>query len=153
MRENEEQTYTCSECGAVVNEGNMYTFDEHVLCDVCLERLTVTCDNCGRRIWRTDAECDSYIALCSHCYEYIQKENSAARFFECCVYQSGYDNNFVASSLLYNSYLNYCKQNGLSYIGKAQFYKLEKVLMLDHSRTAKERGYKGVRLVNRKFDI
>ena len=86
-------------------------------------------------------------------YEYIQKENSVARFFECCVYQSGFDNDFVSSSLLYNSYLNYCKQNGLSYIGKTQFYKSEKVLMLDHFRTAKERGYKGVRLVNRKLDI
>ena len=86
-------------------------------------------------------------------YEYIQKENSVARFFECCVYQSGYDNDFVSSSLLYNSYLNYCKQNGLSDIGKAQFYKSEKVLMLDHFRTAKEKGYKGVRLVNRKLDI
>ena len=42
MRENEEQTYTCSECGAVVDEGNLHTFDEHVLCDECLERLTVT---------------------------------------------------------------------------------------------------------------
>lgn len=86
-------------------------------------------------------------------YEYIQKENSVARFFECCVYQSGYDNDFVSFSLLYNSYLNYCKQNGLSYIGKTQFYKSEKVLMLDRFRTAKERGYKGVRLVNRKLDI
>ena len=86
-------------------------------------------------------------------YEYIQKENSVARFFEYCVYQSGYDNDFVSSSLLYNSYLNYCKQNGLSDIGKAQFYKSEKVLLLDHFRTAKERGYKGVRLVNRKLDI
>ena len=42
MRENEEQTYTCSECGAVVNEENLHTFDEHVLCDECLERLTMT---------------------------------------------------------------------------------------------------------------
>ena len=42
MRENEEQTYTCSECGAVVDEGNLHTFDEHVLCDECLERLMVT---------------------------------------------------------------------------------------------------------------
>ena len=42
MRENEEQTYTCSECGAVVDEGNLHTFDEHMLCDERLERLTVT---------------------------------------------------------------------------------------------------------------
>ena len=42
MRENEEQTYTCSECGAVVDEENLHTFGEHMLCDERLERLTVT---------------------------------------------------------------------------------------------------------------
>ena len=83
----------------------------------------------------------------------IYKKKFGSTIFEYCVYQSGYDNDFVSSSLLYNSYLNYCKQNELSDIGKAQFYKSEKVLMLDHFRTAKERGYKGVRLVNRKLDI
>ncbi len=30
MRENEEQTYTCSECGAVVDEESIHTFDERV---------------------------------------------------------------------------------------------------------------------------
>ena len=79
MRENEEQTYTCSECGAVVDERNLHTFGEHMLCDECLERLTVTCDNCGRRIWRTDAECDSYTALCSHCYEYHYTDRKSTR--------------------------------------------------------------------------
>ena len=84
MREHEEQTYTCSECGAVVDEGNLHTFDERVLCDECLERLTVTCDNCGRRIWRTDAECDSYTALCSHCYEYHYTScEHCGRLIEC----------------------------------------------------------------------
>ena len=84
MRENEEQTYTCSECGAVVNEENLHTFGEHMLCDECLERLTVTCDNCGRRIWRTDAECDSYTALCSHCYEYHYTScEHCGRLIEC----------------------------------------------------------------------
>ena len=84
MRENEEQTYTCPECGAVVNEENLHIFDEHMLCDECLERLTVTCDNCGRRIWRTDAECDSYTALCSHCYEYHYTScEHCGRLIEC----------------------------------------------------------------------
>ena len=84
MRENEEQTYTCSECGAVVNEENLHTFDEHVLCDECLERLTVTCDNCGRRIWRTDAACDRYTTLCSHCYEYHYTScEHCGRLIEC----------------------------------------------------------------------
>ena len=84
MRENEEQTYTCSECGAVVDEENLHTFDEHVLCDECLERLTVTCDNCGRRIWRTDAACDRYTTLCSHCYEYHYTScEHCGRLIEC----------------------------------------------------------------------
>ena len=42
MRENEEQTYTCSECRVIVNEENLHTFGKHMLCDECLERLTVT---------------------------------------------------------------------------------------------------------------
>ncbi len=84
MRENEEQTYACSECGAVVDEENLHTFGEHMLCDECLERLPATCDNCGRRIWRTDAECDSYTALCSHCYEYHYTScEHCGRLIEC----------------------------------------------------------------------
>lgn len=80
-------------------------------------------------------------------YEYIQKENSVLRFFDSCIYQSGDDNDFVSSALLYGSYLNYCKQNGLNDVGKAQFFKSEKLSLLERCRTAKERGYKGIRFI------
>ena len=50
--------------------GNVHTFDGRFMCDDCFDSCTVTCDNCGERIWRDDAEGDSNVTLCSHCYEY-----------------------------------------------------------------------------------
>ena len=60
---------TCSECGAILTEGNIHSFEGATLCEECLDRITTICDNCGRRIWRENAEGDSTYILCSRCYE------------------------------------------------------------------------------------
>ena len=60
----------CSECGAVLTEGHIHSFDGQIFCEDCFNRCTTTCDNCGDRIWRDNAEGDSNYTLCSHCYEY-----------------------------------------------------------------------------------
>ena len=68
--ENEQQPVICSECGAVLTEQTASVIDGEIYCPDCLERLTTTCDCCGRRILRCDAESDGCIMLCRHCYEY-----------------------------------------------------------------------------------
>ena len=68
--ENEQQPVICSECGAVLTEQTSSVIDGGIYCPDCLERLTTTCDCCGRRILRCDAESDGCIMLCRHCYEY-----------------------------------------------------------------------------------
>ena len=60
---------TCTECGAILTEGNIHSFEGATLCEECLDRITTICDNCGRRIWRENAEGDSTYILCSRCYE------------------------------------------------------------------------------------
>ena len=85
MRENKEQTYTCSECGAVVNEENLHTFGEHMLCDECLERLTVTCDNCGRSGFGGQMPSATAILHCVHIAMSIttQAARRCGRLIEC----------------------------------------------------------------------
>ena len=68
--ENEQQPVICSECGAVLTEQTASVIDGEIYCPDCMERLTTTCDCCGRRILRCDAESDGCIMLCRHCYEY-----------------------------------------------------------------------------------
>ena len=59
----------CSHCGAVITEEEN-VFEGETMCDRCLAEQTTTCDNCGDRIWRDEAEGDSNYTLCPHCYEY-----------------------------------------------------------------------------------
>ena len=68
--ENKQQPVICSECGAVLTEQTSSVIDGEIYCPDCLERLTTTCDCCGRRILRCDAESDGCIMLCRNCYEY-----------------------------------------------------------------------------------
>ena len=68
--ENKQQPDICSECGAVLTEQTASVIDGEIYCPDCIERLTTTCDCCGRRILRCDAESDGCIMLCRHCYEY-----------------------------------------------------------------------------------
>ena len=68
--ENEQQPVICSECGAALTEQAASVIDGDIYCPDCMERLTTTCDCCGRRILRCDAESDGCIMLCRRCYEY-----------------------------------------------------------------------------------
>ena len=65
-----ENKIFCSECGAMLDNENTYTFDGHTMCGDCFNDSTVICENCGDRIWRENAQGDSNTVLCQHCYEY-----------------------------------------------------------------------------------
>ena len=60
----------CNECGKELGGVSVFEFEGHTYCEDCFKRLTITCDNCGDRIWRDNAEGDSFIVLCEHCYDY-----------------------------------------------------------------------------------
>lgn len=60
----------CSECGKELGGVSVVEFEGGIYCEDCFERLTVICDCCERRIWRDNAEGDSFTQLCNHCYEY-----------------------------------------------------------------------------------
>ena len=62
----------CSHCGEKFDEEDMTCFDGDMLCDDCLDELTVVCERCGERILAEDAA-DSDLTLCRHCYnEYYE---------------------------------------------------------------------------------
>lgn len=54
----------CSKCGAVLSPEGAHEFEGKVFCGE-----TVLCSSCGERIWRSDAEGDSTVTLCTDCYE------------------------------------------------------------------------------------
>lgn len=64
-----EERCQCSMCLREMAAEELVEFDGELLCHSCLEEETTTCDRCGERIWRDDAECDSDYTLCSDCYE------------------------------------------------------------------------------------
>lgn len=59
----------CVECGAVLDEDEVYEFDGHIMCADCWEEKTVVCDCCNRRVWRENTEGDCHITLCVGYYE------------------------------------------------------------------------------------
>lgn len=60
----------CSVCGAILTDETANYFDNQVMCEHCLDEQTTACDCCNERIWRDEAEGDSYTNLCSRGYEY-----------------------------------------------------------------------------------
>lgn len=60
----------CNECGRNLGGVSVVEFEGGIYCEDCFERLTVICDCCERRIWRDNADGDSFTQLCNHCYEY-----------------------------------------------------------------------------------
>ncbi len=58
----------CNECGKNLGGVSVFEFEGNIYCEECFERLTITCDCCGDRIWRDNAEGDSVYALCEDCY-------------------------------------------------------------------------------------
>ena len=65
----EEREQFCFECSVRLNEQNMVEFNGNSMCLDCYERLTVTCNHCGERTWRSYAVHDNDISLCNCCYE------------------------------------------------------------------------------------
>ena len=59
----------CTECGAVLDEDEVYEFDGHIMCADCWEERTVVCDCCNRRVWRENTESDCHITICTRCYD------------------------------------------------------------------------------------
>ena len=59
----------CSECGRVLREETIHKFEERCLCQNCIDSLTTICDCCGKRIWRHQAEGDTFTVLCHQCYQ------------------------------------------------------------------------------------
>ena len=64
-----ENKITCSNCGAVLTEESKREFDGLVLCDDCLNNMTVTCVDCGTRMWNDDSYGTSETVLCNRCYD------------------------------------------------------------------------------------
>lgn len=60
----------CNECGRSLGGETVIEFEDNLFCEECFRRLTVVCSCCERRIWRENAEGDSFTRLCEHCYEY-----------------------------------------------------------------------------------
>ena len=60
--------HTCIHCGCVLSDEEVFSFQDEVYCEDCLEEVTVHCDHCGRRIYRDNDEGDDHITLCSRCY-------------------------------------------------------------------------------------
>lgn len=65
-----EEKTICSICGAVLTDESAVEFDEKIFCDECLRRKTITCDCCGERIYRDEAQGNEVTSLCSSCYDY-----------------------------------------------------------------------------------
>ena len=60
--------YTCIHCGCVLETDEVFTFQDEVFCEDCLEELTTICAHCGQRIYRDNDEGDDHITLCGRCY-------------------------------------------------------------------------------------
>ena len=59
----------CSICGAVIPTNEAYTVGEDRICDACAAEHSVTCENCGERIYNDLNSGDSQTPLCSRCYD------------------------------------------------------------------------------------
>ena len=65
-----EEKTICSVCGAILTDETVTEFDGKIFCDECLRRKTITCDCCGKRIYRDEAQGNEVTALCDNCYDY-----------------------------------------------------------------------------------
>ncbi|MBQ7033884.1 MAG: amidoligase family protein [Clostridia bacterium] len=61
---------TCFVCGTELMADAFVEFDGKIFCDECLREKTITCDSCGERIYREEAQGDAFTSLCSSCYDY-----------------------------------------------------------------------------------
>ena len=60
----------CFECCCELEEAEVYYMEDEIYCESCFEHLTVTCYECGERIFAADtAGNDTTRPLCHRCYE------------------------------------------------------------------------------------
>ena len=59
----------CSICKQKVPEEHLSIFGEILICDECLEKETVVCRECRKRIKRLDNQGTDSYPLCSECRE------------------------------------------------------------------------------------
>ena len=64
-----EEQLTCSVCGALLTEETQREFDGEIMCEHCLREQTTICECCEERVWRDNAESDSFISVCNDCYD------------------------------------------------------------------------------------
>ena len=65
-----EETFTCSNCGAVCSGSELMEFDGQELCEGCLDETTLLCEHCGERIWREENAGSEDCPLCQDCYDH-----------------------------------------------------------------------------------
>ena len=70
-----QATFVCNHCGEIHPLEERYVVGEDLLCSDCASDLTTICDECGRRIYRSDNEGDDSYELCHDCRE---------RYYTCC---------------------------------------------------------------------
>ena len=58
----------CELCGCEI-DGDVFTFDEQILCEDCLHEHTTICSHCDTRIWVDDNNGTSDFPLCERCYD------------------------------------------------------------------------------------
>lgn len=56
-------------CGAEHPISKMFEVEGDWLCEDCVDRLTVTCDRCGDRIYQESAVEDDHHTLCEGCFD------------------------------------------------------------------------------------
>ena len=59
----------CCVCGALHPVAELTEFDDSYLCMTCLRSETITCQDCGERIWADANAGDNNTPLCQRCYD------------------------------------------------------------------------------------
>lgn len=67
MEELKNEKQVCAFCGRELEEDEIFTLDDVVMCAGCFETRTTVCDCCGDRIFSEDDYGDENISLCESC--------------------------------------------------------------------------------------
>ncbi len=66
-RTTKPHTRACTRCHEEYPLSDLTEFDGELLCLDCIDRLTVVCHRCGRRIWKEDNKGGDTCPLCPTC--------------------------------------------------------------------------------------
>ena len=64
-----EEKYTCTHCGAVIDDGDYELLNGEPICRECVDNYTCVCNRCDSLIYDSESYGDEYINLCQHCYD------------------------------------------------------------------------------------